>query len=172
VRPVRSGRIVMGADPGWSHAGQEFPEWAHPSATEWLHGTNQLLGLEPPGGYHAVTARDIGPMKICLSAKNTRETNFMAYSLQANRPDWAIANGRRILVSTFADRGVSSGQRDRSLRPSISGFLDQSRYYFIKVSPQMCSRSRVDPVPDPWLLKKADSSGNRTRELWICIQEF
>jgi hypothetical protein len=30
----------------------------------------------------------------------------------------------------------------------------------------------VDPVPDPLLLRKSDSAGNRTRDLWICSQEL
>jgi hypothetical protein len=29
----------------------------------------------------------------------------------------------------------------------------------------------VDPVPDPQLLRKSGSAGNRTRDLWICSQE-
>jgi hypothetical protein len=30
----------------------------------------------------------------------------------------------------------------------------------------------VDPVPDPPLLKKSGSAGNRTWDLWICSQEL
>jgi hypothetical protein len=30
----------------------------------------------------------------------------------------------------------------------------------------------MDPVPDPLLLKKADSAGNRTRDLWVSSQEL
>jgi hypothetical protein len=50
----------------------------------------------------------------------------------------------------------------------ILGFLDQSRYYFFQVAPQLYSRGWVDPVPDPLLLRKSGSAGNRTRYLWIC----
>jgi hypothetical protein len=49
------------------------------------------------------------------------------------------------IVPTFADRGcyvVST--TDTSGR--ILGFLDQSRYYFFQVAPQLYSRGRVDPV--------------------------
>jgi hypothetical protein len=28
----------------------------------------------------------------------------------------------------------------------------------------------VDPVPDPLLLRKSGSTGNRTQDLWICSQ--
>jgi hypothetical protein len=44
----------------------------------------------------------------------------------------------------------------------ILGFLDRSRYFFFKVAPQLYSRGRVDPVPDPLLLRKYGSAGNRT----------
>jgi hypothetical protein len=30
----------------------------------------------------------------------------------------------------------------------------------------------VDPIPDPILLRKSGSAGNRTRDLWICSQEL
>jgi hypothetical protein len=30
----------------------------------------------------------------------------------------------------------------------------------------------MDPVQDPLLLRKCGSSGNRTRNLWICSQEL
>jgi hypothetical protein len=29
----------------------------------------------------------------------------------------------------------------------------------------------VDPIPDPLLLRKSGSAGNRTRDLWVCSQE-
>jgi hypothetical protein len=52
------------------------------------------------------------------------------------------------------------------------GSLDQSRYYFIPVAPQLTSRAWVDPVPVPLLLSKTGNSGNRTRNLWICNKEL
>jgi hypothetical protein len=30
----------------------------------------------------------------------------------------------------------------------------------------------VDPVPEPLLLRKSGSAGNRTLDLWICSQEL
>jgi hypothetical protein len=42
----------------------------------------------------------------------------------------------------------------------ILGILDQSRYSFFQVAPQLYSRGRVDPVPDPLLLRKSGSAGN------------
>jgi hypothetical protein len=52
------------------------------------------------------------------------------------------------------------------------GFLDWSRYFSIQVAPQLSSRGWVDPVPDPLLLRKSGSAGNRKRDLWICSQEL
>jgi hypothetical protein len=54
----------------------------------------------------------------------------------------------------------------------ILGFPDRSRYFFFQVAPQLYSRGWVDPVPDPLLLRKSGSDGNRTRYLWICSQEL
>jgi hypothetical protein len=42
------------------------------------------------------------------------------------------------------------------------GFLDLSRYFFFQVAPELYSRGWVDPVPDPLLLRKSGSAGNRT----------
>jgi hypothetical protein len=55
---------------------------------------------------------------------------------------------------------------------SILCFLDRSRYLFFQGAPQLYSRGWVDPVPDPLLLIKSVSAGNRTRVLWICSQEL
>jgi hypothetical protein len=49
------------------------------------------------------------------------------------------------------------------------GFLDRSRYFSIQVATQLSSRGWVDPVPDPLLLRKSGSAGNRT---WICSQKL
>jgi hypothetical protein len=45
----------------------------------------------------------------------------------------------------------------------ILGFLDQSRYIFFQVAPQLYSQGCVDPVPDPLLLRKSGSAGNPSR---------
>jgi hypothetical protein len=66
------------------------------------------------------------------------------------------------LVQTFADRRcrvVSS--MDPYCR--ILLFLDRSRYFFFQVEPQLFLRGLVGPVPDPLLLRKSSSAGNRTR---------
>jgi hypothetical protein len=48
----------------------------------------------------------------------------MALSPQENGIDWSTATGRRILVPTFVDRGVSRGQRGGSLTVVNLSFLD------------------------------------------------
>jgi hypothetical protein len=52
----------------------------------------------------------------------------------------------------------------------ILNFLDRSHYYVFQVAPQLYSRGWVDPVPDPLLLRKSGSAGNRTWDFWICRQ--
>jgi len=44
------------------------------------------------------------------------------------------------LVPTFADRGVSRGQRNGSSRPLISVYRTWIATYFIQVAPQLTSR--------------------------------
>jgi hypothetical protein len=46
---------------------------------------------------------------------------------------------------------------------SILGFIGRSHYFFFKVAPQLYLRLWVDSVPDPLLLRKYCSAGNRTR---------
>jgi hypothetical protein len=45
----------------------------------------------------------------------------------------------------------------------IVGFQDRSHYFFFQVAPQLYSRGSADPVPDPVVLRKSGSAGNRTR---------
>jgi hypothetical protein len=57
-------------------------------------------------------------------------------------------------VPTFADRGVSCGQRGRTPTAINLSFLDWSCYFFFQVAPHLSSWGWVDPVPDPQLLRK------------------
>jgi hypothetical protein len=78
----------------------------------------------------------------------------------------------QLVVSTFVDRGCCVvSATDPPPVVSLS-FIDWSRYYFFQVAPQLSSRGSVDPVPDPLLLRKSGSAGNRTQEFWICIQKL
>jgi hypothetical protein len=58
-----------------------------------------------------------------------KTTNSIAFSLHANCTDWATATCWPILVPTFADRGVSRGQRGGSLTVVNIRFLD--RFFLI-----------------------------------------
>jgi hypothetical protein len=66
------------------------------------------------------------------------------------------------LMPTFADRGCHVVSVTEPY-VHILGFLDRSRYFFFQVAPHLYSRGWVDPVPDPLLLRKSGSIGNRTR---------
>jgi hypothetical protein len=77
------------------------------------------------------------------------------------------------LVPTYANRGMSCGQRNGSPRPLISVYRTWIATYFIQVAPQLSWRcSRVYPVPDPLPLRKSGSAGNRTRDFCICSQKL
>jgi hypothetical protein len=66
------------------------------------------------------------------------------------------------LVPTFVDRGCHEvSVTDPYGR--ILGFLDRRCYVFFQVAPQLYSRASVYPVPEPLLLRKSGSAGNRTR---------
>jgi hypothetical protein len=56
-------------------------------------------------------------------------------------------------------------------RGQLIEFVDRSSCCFFQVVPLLYSRGWVDSVPDPLLLRKCGSAGNRTRDLWICNQE-
>jgi hypothetical protein len=105
-----------------------------------------------------------------MSHKQSIKTNSVAFSPQANYTDWATADGRRILVQTFADRDVSRGHRDRSPRPLISVFWTGA-VNFHSSYPQLSSWGWVHPVPDPPLLRNCASSGNPARNFRVCSQE-
>jgi hypothetical protein len=54
------------------------------------------------------------------------------------------------------------GQRDESLRPYSQMSIPEPLLFF-QVAPQLYTRRRVDPVPNPLLLRKSASTGYRTR---------
>jgi hypothetical protein len=75
------------------------------------------------------------------------------------------------LVPTFAERGCHVvSVTDTYGR--ILGFLDRSRYFFFQVAPQLYSRGWVDPIPDPLLLRKCGSAGDRTRASGSVARKF
>jgi hypothetical protein len=76
------------------------------------------------------------------------------------------------VVPTFADRGCCVVSATDPHPRSLVSLLDRSRYFFFQVAPRLSSRGWVDPVPDPLLLRKSGSAGNRTQDLWICSQKL
>jgi hypothetical protein len=94
--------------------------------------------------------------------------DYKVWSSKLNFVAWVreptISTERRLsekLVPTFADKGCNVvSVTDPYCR--ILGFLDCSRYCFFQVAPQLYSRGWVDPAPDPLLLRKSGSAGNRT----------
>jgi hypothetical protein len=95
----------------------------------------------------------------------------VAFSLQANFTDWATAACCQNLVPIFADRRVTRGQRGGS--PTIVNlrFLDRSRHVPLKLLFIYPHKGWANPGPDPMLLRKSDSAGNRPLDLWVCSQK-
>jgi hypothetical protein len=100
------------------------------------------------------------------------KTNSEALSPQANYTDWATATCQRNLVPTFVDRGVSRGERGGSPAVLNLSFLDRSRYFSFKSLRIYSHKGWVYPVPDPLLLRKSGSTGNRIRDLWVSSRKL
>jgi hypothetical protein len=83
-------------------------------------------------------------------------TCSVTFSLQANYTDGSTATCRRILVSTFVDRGVSRGQRGGSPTVVNLSSLHWSRYYSFKVAPHLSSQG----------LSGSRSRPTATRKTW------
>jgi hypothetical protein len=88
-----------------------------------------------------------------------KKTKLRCLSLRANYTDRRLSAK---LVPTFADRGCHVVSVTDPYGRILS-FLDWSRYFFFQVAPQLYSRCRVDPVPDPLLIRTSASTGNRTQ---------
>jgi len=82
-------------------------------------------------------------VSLCVIRCNNNSTNneLRGLSPHANYTDRAAAAGSAKLVPTFADRGVSRGQRKGSPQPLISLFSRPgAATFFIQVAPQLTSR--------------------------------
>jgi hypothetical protein len=82
------------------------------------------------------------------------KTKLHGLSPQANYTD--KLSDRRLsakVMPTLADSGCR--MVSATIPPTVFnfGFLDRSRY-FLEIAPQLSSWGRVDPVPDPLLLRK------------------
>jgi hypothetical protein len=72
------------------------------------------------------------------------------FSLQANHINWATATGRRILVPTFVDRGVSRNQRGGFPMVVNVSFPDRGRYFLSISSLFILTRlSEPHSIPTP-----------------------
>jgi hypothetical protein len=69
-------------------------------------------------------------------------------------------------VPNFADRGVSRGEHNWSARPLISIFWHEPLLHHSSSS-SVIPTMLIGPVPDPLLLEKCGSAGNRARDLLI-----
>jgi hypothetical protein len=108
-----------------------------------------------------------GPLWMFLTSLNSR----LFWNKTKNYTPWPESaselyrsSDRRLsanLVPTFADRGCHVVSVTDPYGRTL-GFLDRSRYIFFQAVPQLYSRGWVDPVPDPLLLRKSGSAGNRT----------
>jgi hypothetical protein len=96
---------------------------------------------------------------LCLGNRFTHSVASIVGN-SASRSQW-VTPLLRIIAS-----GVHAPLSESALRipyGCILGFLDRSRYFFFQVAPQLYLRGWVDLVPDPLLLTKSGSAGNRTR---------
>jgi hypothetical protein len=107
--------------------------------------------------YDSVSIALVGLKRIFIRGnkviKQEQQTS-VALSPQVNYTDWETATCRRNLVPTLVEIEFS---RPKPL-------------LFFQVSPHLSSRGWVDPVPDPLLLRKSGSTGNRTQDLWVSSQ--
>jgi hypothetical protein len=90
---------------------------------------------------------------------NNKETPWPESASELYRPSDRRLSAK--LVQTFAYKECYVVSVT-DLCGRILGFLDRSRYFF-QAAPQLYSRSCVNPVADPLLLRKSGSAGNRTR---------
>jgi hypothetical protein len=121
-------------------------------------GMNEWQGKQPPNRHNDDYA--------------IKHINSVAFSSQSSYTDWVTGTCWRNLVPTFGDRGVSCGQRGGSPTAVNLSFLDRSGYFCFKYLLIYPHKGWVDPVPDPLLLRKFGSAGNRTRYLWLSSQEL
>jgi hypothetical protein len=68
----------------------------------------------------------------------------------------------RSYCQLFADKGCRVVSATDSYG-HILGLLDRSLYFSFKVSSHLYWRGWVNPIPDPLLVRKSDSTGNRTQ---------
>jgi hypothetical protein len=123
---------------------------------EWSALTSQTLYPEGKSPQYPLDRRMGRPQNRYDHIENCKKTKLCDLSLRTNIP-----TERPPLVGEV--RGCHHMVRVTYPYGHILGFLDQSRYSFFQVAPQLYSRGRVDLVPEPLLLRKSGSVGNRIR---------
>jgi hypothetical protein len=104
----------------------------------------------------------VSPGEVLKAIRNKmyKNTPWPESASKLYRPSDRRLSGK--LVPTFEDRGCHMVSVTYPYG-RIPGFPDRSRYFSFQVAPQLYSRSWVEPVPDPLLIRKYGSAANRTR---------
>jgi hypothetical protein len=122
-----------------------------------MHTTRYVTAVHPTGSQ---THETLIRVTIDISSSGQRFSIGSSLLVNYSRP-----SNRRLsekLVPNFGNRRRHVGSVTDP-KGRIIDFLDRSRYFFFQVAPQLYSGGSVDPVPDPLLLWKSGTAGNRTR---------
>jgi hypothetical protein len=149
----------------------------------WLEGLRWMCCNAPQHG----TCISTSALKFCAVSRVLTSVSWNTLlcsvpqeveisGLKTSWPESAsqLYSDRRLsakLVPTFATRGrhvVSV----TDLYGRIHGFIDRSRYFLFQVAPYLYLPGWVDSVPDPLLLRKSGSAGNRTRTSGSVARNF
>jgi hypothetical protein len=155
-----------------------------PETKQWLRKTSDLFRNKGMLLQHLETFICINKFLLRISLMQTlpsyrdrssptqyNKNKLRGLSPRANYTDWATAARQRSYCQLLQIEGVAwSGRMIPTGR--ILSFPDRSRHFFFQIAPQLYSQGWVDSVPDPLLLRKSGSAGNRSQELRICSQEL
>jgi hypothetical protein len=108
-------------------------------------------------------------LNFCVRLK-TKKTTLRDFGPRTNYTDRAIAACWRSSVN-FCRYRVLRGKRNGFPR-SLSRFSRLEPLLFLPSSSSVVLTRLSGPDPDPLLLRKSGSTGNRTQDLWICSQKL
>jgi hypothetical protein len=97
-----------------------------------------------------------------LNRQTKQQNEFYGFNSESELYRLMTAAGRRILVPTFADRGVSRGQRGGSPTAVNLSFLDRNRYCFLSSSSSFMltrlsgPRSRPTDTQENWQRRESN----------------
>jgi hypothetical protein len=120
------------------------------------YGDSSSLHYTKPTNFspHTVLTSDTLHLGFPIETQLQKQTNSVACGPQANYSDWATATGRRNIVPTFVDRGLSRGQCGRSPTAVNLSFVDRSRYFSFQVAPHLSSQGLSGPRSRPTATQK------------------